>query len=460
MRQVAAILLVAAALGISGANVARGRYAMGDFKAFYCSARVVLQHGDLYAAAPMARCERQPARYPLYVTQPGEVVPAPLPGYAIALFVPFALLPFDIAAFVWIVLLAAAFAVAVALFAKTGAGDGWAIAVALALPMVAVCFPVGELPPIALLGIALAAWSARYGRPWALALGVAFALVEPQIGAAVLLAAVALGRRFAIPAIAVAAILGLVSLTLLGVAGNVAYFRVVLPAHLLSELPSVLQYSLSWMLYRIGVAAGAAIFAGRLCWIVMLGVTVWFARSDAARARPEIAFLAAPAFAVVGGPFLHLDQIALAVPAAAWLATNALRPSWLRTAALVALAVPVLYVFSVIRLVALAPFVGAWLAATSYASAIVGIRTALLTIVVLSLIGGVAILTGTGSMHAPPVQTLPATLPQAAWAQYIGKHFIMTSWSLWLVKAPIWLAIAATAAGLVSLARAPKGAAA
>ncbi len=454
------MLLIAAALGISWATVARGRYAMGDFKAFYCSARVVLQHGDPYAAAPMARCEEQPAPSPLYVTQPGEVVPAPLPGYAIALFVPFALMPFDIAAVVWIVVLAAAFSLAAFLFAKTGAADAWAIAVALALPIVAVCFPVGELPPIALLGIGLAAWSARYGRPWTLAAGVALSLLEPQIGAAVLLAAVALGRRFAIPAIAAASILGLISLALLGVSGNVAYFRVVLPAHLLSELPSVLQYSLSWMLYRVGVTAGAAIFAGRVCWMVMLGITIWYARSAAARVRPETAFLAAPVFAVVGGPFLHLDQIALAVPAAAWLATNASRPLWLRTAALVALAVPALYVFSIIRLFALAPLVGAWLAAVSYGSAIAGIRAALVTIVVLSLIGCVAILTGTGSMHMPPVQTLPATLPQAAWAQYIGKHFIMTSWSIWLVKAPIWLAIVATAAGLVSLARAPEPAAA
>ncbi|HEY9084313.1 MAG TPA: glycosyltransferase 87 family protein [Candidatus Tyrphobacter sp.] len=452
----AAVLLVTVAFVFSVATVSHGRYAMGDFKAFYCSGSALLHHENPYATGPMARCEAMAAPVPLYVAKPGEVLPAPVPGYVAAVFAPFALLPFPLAAALWLVLLAAATAAAIVLLCKTGVGDPASLAVALALVVVAICFPVGELPPVALLGIALAAWAARRHRQWLFAVGVALTFSEPQIGIALLVAALALGRRFALPALVATFVLGLVSLTAVGVAGNLEYFRVVLPAHLLSELPSVLQYSLSWMLYGVGVAPIPALLVGRLSWIVMLGVTFWFARGAFARARPEVAFLAAPAFAVVGGPFLHLDHIALAVPAALWLASNAAQPSFLRSAAVIALSVPVLYVFSNIRLAALVPFVAGWLGGVCGRGAIAGLRAALAAIVALAFIGMATVLTGTGSMHISPLQPLPESLPQAAWAQYIGKHFVMTAWTIWLVKAPIWFGIVATAAGLIRLAQRPS----
>ncbi len=438
-----ALALILSAFAISSANVVHGRFAMGDFKAFYCAGRVVAQRRDPYATPPISQCESIPAPKALFVTKPGEVLPAPLPSYAVAAFVPLGILPFTLACVIWLLVLAGAIALSVWLFARAGVGDAWNLALALSLTLVAVCLPVGELPPIALLGIALAVWSARAGRPWTFAFGLALIFTEPQIGIAALVASCALGRRFAVPALATAAALGSIGLATLGVAGNLEYFRVVLPAHLLSELPSVLQYSLSWILYQAGVAPGPAILAGRISWIVMLGVTYLFARSRFARERPEIALLAAPAFAVVGGPFLHLDHIALAIPAAMWLATQ--RPSPLRIAAVLGLAIPVLYVFSIFRLSALVPFLSGWIGTARRREATSGLRAALAVIVVLALIAGIAVRTGTGSIQIPPVQPLPASLPQAAWAQYIGKHFVMTGWVIWLVKAPMWLAILCTA---------------
>ncbi len=424
---------------------------MGDFKAFYCAGRVVTQRGDPYAAGPMSRCEALRAPRPLFVTKRSEVLPAPLPGYVIAAFVPLSLLPFPLACALWLAVLLAAVAAAVALFVRLGAGDVWVLWVALSLTLLSVCIPVGELPPIALFGIALCAWAARSRIPWALALGVALTFTEPQIGAAVFVAACALGRRYAIPAIAAAVVLGVLSFAVLGLAGNVEYLRVVLPAHLLSELPSVLQYSLSWVLYRIGATPSIAVLGGRICWIVMLGVAFLYARSAFARSRPEVAFLAAPAFAVVGGPFLHLDHIALAIPAAMWLSTQ--RPSPVRVAAAVSLAVPVLYVFSIVRFFAVVPFVSGWIGAATTRETIGGLRVALVAVIVLSIIGAIAVAAGTGSIAVAPLVPLPASLPQASWAAYIGKHLVMNGWSIWLVKAPIWFGVVATAAALVQAAR-------
>lgn len=422
---------------------------MGDFKSFYCSARVLLEREDPYATAPLSRCESEDAPAPLFVTKPGEVLPAPLPGYVVAAFVPFALVPFAVACAVWLLLSIAAIAAGAILFERAGIAGAWTVAVGLALLFAADCLPVGELPPIAFAGVALAVWGTRERRSWPIAFGVALAFTEPQIGIALFVAACAVGRSTAFPALGAVVVLAVVSLLTMGVAGNLEYVRVVLPAHLLSELPSVLQYSLSWMLYRIGLSASSAILAGRLCWVLMLCVTVAFARTAFARARPEIALLAAPAFAVVGGPFLHLDHIALAVPAALWLARQ--HPSPLRIGALLGLTVPVLYVFSIIALFALVPFVAGWLATSACRATIAGLRAALCAIVVLAIIGAISVHAGTGSLQIPPVQPLPATLPQAAWAAYVGKHFVMNGWAIWLVKAPMWLAILATASGFVRL---------
>ncbi len=451
VRAPAAIALVLVALALSGAPVVHGRFAMGDFKAFYCSAQVILEREDPYAAAPMARCEAAKAPAPLIVTKSGEIIPAPLPGYVIAAFVPLALLPFAVASMLWFLILVAATILAIALLAKLDMGDPWSITIALAIVVVALCFPVGELPPIALLGIALAAWSAKNDRPVLLGIGVALAFCEPQIGAAAALGAIALQRRFALPAILAVVVLGIVSLAAIGISGNLEYVRVVLPAHLISELPSVLQYSLSWVLYRLGMAVGPALLLGRLSWIGMLGVTIWFARSAFARRHPESVLLAAPAFSVVGGPFLHLDHVALAIPAALWLASA--KPSWLRTTAIVALAVPLLYVFSILRMFALLPFVAAWLGSTYGGGAIAGLRTALGAIAVAAVVAVATIATGTGAMVVSSVQPLSSALPQASWAQFVGAHFVMTSWTIWLVKAPVWIGIVATAAQLVAAAR-------
>lgn len=453
VRAPAAIALIAVAFAFSASTVARGHFAMGDFKAFYCSARVLLQHEDPYAAAPMAACQAQPAPAPLLVTKPGEVLPAPLPGYVIAAFVPLAWLPFAVASALWFALLVVATIASIVLLSRIGIGDPWSIALALAMIVAGISFPVGELPPIAFLGIALAAWAAKRGRPWLLGVGVVLSFCEPQIGLGAALAAIALGRRYAIPAIAAAVALGILSFSALGIAGNVEYFRLILPAHLLSELPSVLQYSLSWALYRLGMAAAPALLFGRLSWLVMLGVTIWFARSSLARQRPEVALLAAPAFAVVGGPFLHLDHAALAVPAALWLASE--KYSWLRTAAAIALCLPLLYIFSITRSLVLIPFFAAWLASVYKGGAIAGLRAALAAVVLTALVAIASIAAGTGLHAIAPVQALPPSIAQASWSQYVAAHYVMTGWVLWLVKAPTWFGILATAVGLAASALRP-----
>jgi hypothetical protein len=427
---------------------------MGDFKAFYCAGYTLAHHQNPYAAVPLSQCEALAAPKPLFVAQRGQILPAPLPGYAIAAFVPFSILPFPAASALWLLLLIAATAGAIALFQRASIASADLLGVTLALILVAVCFPVGELPPIALLGVALATWSAsHYGRPWMTVCGIALAFCEPQVGAALFVTALALGRRFALPTLAAVSFLAVVSLLAVGVGGNIEYLRIVVPAHVASELPSVLQYSLSAVFYQLGVPASGAIMAGRLSWFVMLGVAFIFARSKHVRSRPKLAFLAVPAFVAVGGPFLHLDHIALAIPAALWVASNAEIPVWFRVGVVAALALPVLYVFSIIQLAVLVPFIAAWIGREISKEPIGGLRTVVVVVVTMLALGILSIFTGTGSIQALPATAIPKSIAQASWARYIADQHVMTSWSVWLVKAPIWCGILATAGAILKMAR-------
>jgi hypothetical protein len=450
---VGAAAILAASIAISAGNVAHGKFAMGDFKAFYCAGYVLAHGGNPYLASPLARCEATYAPSPLFFTTKGEVLPAPLPGYAVAAFAPLSLLPFPLAALLWLAVLTAATMGAIALLRDAGVASAELLAIAMALTLVGVCFPVGELPPIALFGVALAAWSASRNRPWLAAAGIALTFCEPQVGAAMLVAALAMSRRLAIGALVAVCALGLVSLLAVGVAGNLEYARLIVPAHLISELPSVLQYSLSAVLYQLGVAPGAAVLAGRLSWLAMLGVTFAFARSRHVRSQPALAFLAAPAFVAVGGPFLHLDQIALAIPAALWIASHTRLALPVRIAIIAALALPVLYVFSIFELVAVVPFIAMWIGGEIGRETVAGMRTAAVAIVVMAGLGALAVIAGTGSMHDLPAVSLPGNIAQASWARYIAAQHVMTSWAVWFVKLPVWCGVIGTAAALVRLAR-------
>ncbi len=448
VRAAAALAIVVAALGCWAPIVVHGRFAMDDFKAFYCSGRVLLARVVWVGALPMARCEASPAPAPLFVARRGFVLPAPLPGYAIAAFATLAWLPFGTAAALWIVAMFLATAAAVLLLERLGVGERWSILVALGVVLVTISWSVGELPPFALLGIALAATGARDRRPALVGAGVALSMLEPQVGIAVAVAAAGLSLRYAIASGAALAVLAVVSVSALGVVENIAYVREILPAHMLSELPAYFQYGLPWALDRLGVSAGPALLAGRLFWIAMLGVAFWFSRTALPREKPEAALLAAPVFALAGSPFLHLDHIALAVPGALWLAWQ--RPSWLRTAAVVALALPLFQVFLARGTLVLVPIVALWLGTVYGRSLFHGLVTALGAIAVSALAAVAFLVTGFG-FSTTPMFGLPSTIAQTPWASFVATHYVLSSWGVWFAKSPIWFGILATAAGFAAL---------
>ncbi|MBD5635078.1 MAG: hypothetical protein IAI49_11430, partial [Candidatus Eremiobacteraeota bacterium] len=100
------------------------------------------------------------------------------------------------------------------------------------------------------------------------------------------------------------------------------------------------QYSLTALLYALGVASDTALRAGEACYLAMLAFGLFLA-ARLRRSFGDAAFvvLTPPACALLGGAFVHDHQMALALPFAFVLAKNVRRPA-LAFAAIAALAVP------------------------------------------------------------------------------------------------------------------------
>src|SRR5579871_1509012 len=84
---VAALVVFAIALLVLARNISPPLHV--DTNAFYCGARVLIQGEDPYRFEPLHHCEARNLAMGRF-----EVVPMPLPPYAIAMWYPLSLLPF------------------------------------------------------------------------------------------------------------------------------------------------------------------------------------------------------------------------------------------------------------------------------------------------------------------------------------------------------------------------------
>ncbi|MDQ2872718.1 MAG: hypothetical protein M3R35_06285 [Candidatus Eremiobacteraeota bacterium] len=453
----AALAIVFASLAVQIVHSGSERTLMGDYRAFYCAARVAMHRENPYASAPLHACEAKPVPPPLFQAKRNEVLPAPLPGYAVAAFMPFALLPFAFSAAVWAIVSCAAFGMAIRYLWRLKLGSIPLLLAAFALPLAATSLPVGELPPIALAGIALLAWAMTNGRPAAVVAGLALAMCEPQIGIAAAAATIVLSRRFALVTLLTLGGLALISLLTLGAAENVQYVRAVLPEHVLAELPRASQFSLSWIFDRAGASATVAIGAGRLQYVCGIALAALIARTKAARETPALGIFAAAALAVTGGPFVHLDHIALAMPALLLLALRARAERSLVIAACVALAVPLLFLVSTPATLIVVPFIVAWLVAALSEGRDAALRASAIGTLTIAIVLAVVARYGTG-LHASAIHAGAAAASET-WGAYIRRSDVMDGWAIWLLKIPTWFALL-TAAALSSLNILPKASAA
>jgi hypothetical protein len=413
---------------------------MGDFRAFYCAARVASHGADPYRTEPLRSCETAIGTTMFFQKNPGVTIPAPLPGYAIAALVPLSVLPFTAAATLWCALLLAAWLaciVALSRFARIP----WESALAVfALSLGVVSLPLGEVVPVALACICLAAYFAWRGKAVAAALAGAGAMIEPHLGLPV---CIALAVWMPATRVALAMSLGalaVLSLAVLGVHTNVEYFTSVLPAHALSELGRDTQFSLTAVLAGAGVGPGAAVRAGSLWYAATIVAGTVLAGVLAGKTRNN-AFVVCvpPAFAVFGGTFIHITQIAAALPAAALLVGYCTpKHRALAVTALLLLAIP--WVWAVSPALVIAPLVPAAYLAWRYWSPNVPaiLLTGIVAAVVIFGLSSLAAAAPHAAHGAPPA--IDPQLAEASWSAFTQKSST-NAFATWMLRVPTWLGL-------------------
>jgi len=303
------LLLCAAAFALA----AHGDVEHQSFKAFYCAGDAVREHLDPYRVEPLRSCERKLERAPM---PQGYVEPAPLPGYALA---PFALLSHlspRRASELFALILALASILSARALASLGRGNATAILLALT-PLTLLNIAYGEVPPLATAAVAAAALFLARERWNAAGICAACALVQPNVGAATVLAFLFLAPRSRLAVVASACVLAAISLGSLGLARNLEYFRDVLPAMAHAELVASDQFSLARLLNVAGFPERAALLLGELWFLLTVAAGIVLSRRLAAltRRREFIALLPA-ATVLFFGIYLHDVQMLVALPAA------------------------------------------------------------------------------------------------------------------------------------------------
>ena len=390
-----------------------------DFQAFYCGAKVLGAHANPYLNQPLHDCEKagSPAFFALY---PNVTVPAPLPPYALAAFLPLTLLPFAAAKALWFVALVAATVLCAVLTARLARLP---LAVAAAACCVAILGPSILQFALAPVSIALLILTASFAsdRRWnAAAAAMTLSMIEPHVALPAALALFAFVPAMRLRLCAGAAFLALLSVVLCGAKTFVWYLTVLLPAHAGSELNNLGQFSLTTLLYHAGVAAPLALRLGTLQYAFMLVLGIYLAYALSKRCgEPAFLVLAPAACSVVGGSFIHLTEIAIAIPLMCVLAGRfEIKAAW---PVVCLLAVPWEAIFNWGFLAPFAAIGAIWLIAYRWKPLPVLLPLGALAFILVSLRMHVASVTEFQSVHAKSIHIPAASagaLSDVTWAAF------------------------------------------
>jgi Glycosyltransferase family 87 len=427
-----------------------GGWLMVDFRAYYCAALAQREHADPYLIHPLHACESA-AVQPYYRAPANVTVPAPYPPYTLAFVSPLTRLPFGSAAILWWTLLALSIAVAIYALARITAQPILVAWGALALSLGLTSFTSGNVMPLGLAAILIAALCAQRERILLAVVAIAAAMIEPQVALPAAIALFARYRSARLALMAAFALLGAISVANGGVARALEYATVVLPAHALSEVSRDNQYSLSTVLTALGVPGASAVLAGSISYVLATALGVVVALRLAARYGDDaFALLVPPAFALLGGSFVHTAEIAAAVPACLLLFTRAHDRRDCLFVALILLAVP--WMLATSAAIFLAPlFPVGYLTFTLWRAK----RAFTLVAAAASL----AALAGLFALASVPAHAAAALhlysgidprLAEASWAQLVLANSTNRP-VMWLLRLPTWAGLGVFAAVSIAL---------
>lgn len=424
-----------------------------DFQDFYCAGSAVDERADPYLYEPLHRCEHRVNQSELYRRDPLRAVPAPLPPYDFPPFMLLARLKFPAARVVdalAIVLAIVACAVGLAML-KIPLDVA---AAALVLPAGYLLLNAGQVIPFALLALVFCGVALARQHDATAGVLAAFTLIEPHLGLPVCAALLLWVPASRVGLAATAAFLATAGVFALGLGGTIEYLFRVLPAQAGAEVGYIYQYSLTYLLHALGAPPSAALAAGSLSYLGSLIFGLWLARRlcDRIERRELLAYLPA-ACGIIGGSYVHMIDIAFALPATLVLATTL--EGRLRSLSLIALcllAVPWIAVWSTKKLFLASLFVVAVLLVRLQADWVIGVGT--LCAIAAAIYGFELSPPALPSVVTATTPFAPHQLVQQAWRAYVtglGRED-----PLWLVvKIPTWAALTAMAVAAL-LASAPS----
>ncbi len=426
-----------------------------DARAFYCGGRAVLAHADPYREHPLLECERSVAAPALSPLRDDVAVPAPFPGFALALFALPALLPFALALLVWMLAASSAVVAATVLVARVTRTPLSAATIAIAYPAVTVALPLGQITPFVLLAIAAAGALLVMQRPRCAALAALGALLEPHVGLALVAGlAVAVPRTRTVLAAGIAGVAA-IGCAISGVANQREYLQLVLPAHALANVPDALQFSTTHFAYIAGAPVALALALGTVWYVVAVGVGICVAVALRGRLGPAAVAFIPVAFAVFGGTHTHLAQLGLATPA--FLLVCATARGNVRRACVI------LTFIAATPWLGLAPF-PLLFAATALVALIfarrMGVREQALRLAAATFIALGALFIALARSHAPhraiDARVEGNPLAQVAWQIFVlARNSPPEYWYL-VAKAPTVIAFAGLLVGLTYVALRPR----
>lgn len=414
-----------------------------DFRAFYCSGSIAQRHGNPYMQEPLHTCERALPGDPFKPYSKTTALPVPLPGYAIAAFIPFSKLPYASAARLWTAVLLVSIIVAVACTVSLTGLPAAAVAAAFLLSLCAGSLGLGEIVPVCVAALCVCALMVQRQRWLAASLAAAVCTIEPHIGLPIVVSLAIWVRATRLPLVAIGAVLAVISLLTLGPAANLEYFSTVLPAHALSEIASDAQLSLSVILSGLGVGPHTASTLGLACYIaaVVFGIAAGgvLARTFASNA---FVILTPAATSLIGGAFIHVTQMAAAIPLTLLLTARSSSQRLLFIVVAAALAVPW-------RIVGSPPLVIAAVIVVFYLGWELSDRRirvgAALGAGALALLLAINLGMSSPPMHAraghPYSALIDGRYAQASWARYNEQYLSTGTAERWVRRIPTWLAL-------------------
>lgn len=447
--------LIACALFVASsvfALLATHKLPPSSFKAFYCAGGALLHGRDPYDVEPLRACEHRvaPGALPAYAVEP-----APLPGYALIPWSAAALLPPRAARALFAIALAAALVVTAAAVAALTGLDVVAIAIAL-LALWYLNLTFGEIPPIAVAGIAFSALMLRRGRPWAAAAGAGIAALEPHLAVPLWLSIALFAPRVRLPLLCVGIALLLLDIAAGGPHLAWEFASVALPAQARSEIFAADQFSLTHLVAIAGGSAGLALLAGTLSYVLMTLLGIAAARRLDGGHGNEYLALVPPAFVLIGGTFLHDLQFLAAMPLALVMLARG-RSKWISVLAAALLAVAWSEATSRLALLvsAASVFAVVWLASPPRPGRLVGPAAGALATA--------ALIVALGHLPGVPRQPVPAEAAVAVraadpaardWAIYLDSDSALTTTSPRSLtrKLPTWAGALLLLASTLALA--------